>query len=255
MVARRLLQSIGCLPRSTDRTRALVHLWKAVLTCDLKVRRIRHSRGDVMPGASLQSLLESPFFTGVVAGHQKKDAGFQLSKAISRASYPAYKQELVSSLMEVIMEHGRSFDVKAVFPERTEVETDRIREASLETAIQSDIQTDVIDWFAASVVALYLTQACLGWDNAVVDGHYGLTLPSDLWLQSLQLTSQTLYVILAHYNIQFFAELRSLDDEFAKTRTGKVLKTLAGEAFEIQKLMKRVSHLYSISQSLEHWFD
>ena len=49
--------------------------------------------------------------------------------------------------------------------------------------------------------------------------------------------------VLAHYGIYYFAELRSLDEEFVKTRTGKILKTLAEEAFEIQKLMKRVNSI------------
>ena len=215
-----------------------MHLWRALLRCDLSMRRIQRSGGEVPPDVSLQSILEKPFFSGVVAGNQKQGIDFLLSKAISKASYPAYKQELVSSLMEVMMEHAEGFELKAIFPENAASASSK--GSMVQAAIQSDLQTDVIDWFAASVVALYLTQACLGWDNVVAEGYYGLTLPADLWLQALQLTSHTLYIILTHYSIHFIAELHSLDDDFVKTKAGKTLKVLAGEAFEIQKLMKRV---------------
>lgn len=240
-MTRRLLQSISTLPRSSDRTRSLMFLWRAVLSCDLKARRIRHSRSDALPNTSLQAILEDPFFSGVVAGNVKQSTDVQLGKAISKASYPAFKQELVSTLVEVTTERVQSWNLQSIFPPKLHSEPPSPKEMSLESAILSDLQVDVIDWFAASVVVLYLTQACLGWDNQSVDGYYGLTLPSDLWLQLLQLTAQTLYRILAHYNIHFYVELRNLDEEMSKTKVGKVLKTLAGEAFEIQKLMKRVS--------------
>eukprot|EP00210_Caulerpa_lentillifera_P002643 g2525.t1 len=241
-IAVRMLIKISLIPNPSDRIPSLMRLWEAALAADLKLRRLRHSRGDVTVGASLQSIIESPFFTGIVAGHTKPQMDLSLNRSIQKASYPAYKQELVSTLMKVLMDHSRRYKIDEVFPAKAHEES---KELTMELAIKTDVQTDVIDWFAASVVALYLTQACLGWDNSVTEGFYGLTLPSDLWIQQLQLTSQTLYTILDHFRINSFSQLRTLDEEMSKTRTGKILKTLAGEAFEIQKLMKRMVFFWS----------
>lgn len=81
---------------------------------------------------------------------------------------------------------------------------------------------------------------CLGWDNSVTDGTYGLTLPADLWLQVLQRASQCMYVILRHFRIATFSGIKTMQEKMTERHTVGVLKTVAGEVLEIQKLMKRV---------------
>lgn len=77
------------------------------------------------------------------------------------------------------------------------------------------------------------------------DGTYGLTLPADLWLQVLQRASQCMYVILKHFHIGRLSAIGDAQEAFANKHPAAVLKTVAGEVTEVQKLMKRVSEFFS----------
>lgn len=84
------------------------------------------------------------------------------------------------------------------------------------------------------------------------DGTYGLTLPADLWLQVLQRASQCMYVILRHFRIGRLSAIGDAQEASADKHPAAVLKTVAGEVTEVQKLMKRVNRFYHVHITTGH---
>ena len=89
----------------------------------------------------------------------------------------------------------------------------------------------------------FFPQACLGWEPEVVDFQVGLTLPSDMWLQVLQSVSHAFRLILAYFGATGIIRVRkeggtkNLNDSTSVA----MLKTIAAEGAEVQKMLRRVS--------------
>ncbi|GMH36522.1 hypothetical protein BSKO_04390 [Bryopsis sp. KO-2023] len=235
-----LIPLVSTLPSASDRIEALSNIWVAALVMDSKTRKTRRSRGEVVQGATLQAILEDTFTASTISGANRAPQDSDLRKVIQRASYPAFRQELTCSLMQVLLDHATGLKLKTAFACTFESFASGSSDLGVKGAIRQDAQWTVLDWLAACVVAVHETQACLGWENSVTDGNYGMTLPSDLWLQVLQQASQCISVILRHFGMSSFIALKSFQESVTERHTTAVLKTVAGEIVEVQKLMKRM---------------
>lgn len=83
-LVRDLIPIISQLSYTKDRTLSLTNLWHAVLLMDLRTRRLRQGRGEVISGSSLQSILEDAFVSGVISGNPRNHENVLLSNKIAK---------------------------------------------------------------------------------------------------------------------------------------------------------------------------
>lgn len=81
---RSIVRLISTLPSAADRVDSLTNMWQAVLVMDVKTRKARRGRGEVVPGASLQAILEDLFISSTLSGDNKAPANSLLKSQIQR---------------------------------------------------------------------------------------------------------------------------------------------------------------------------
>ncbi|CAD7696791.1 unnamed protein product, partial [Ostreobium quekettii] len=237
-----VLALIPQLQNADDRVRALAQVWHAVLVTELRIRSERRARGDSAGQLILQPVLEGGFVSSIVSGTRNPRIEPALAAMISRAQYPAFKEELVCSLLQSLMQLMSVDEVQEAFAEADPAVSQSSSAAALKSAIKADRQWQAVDWMAATVVALHEMQACLGWEPEVVEFQLGMTLPSDLWLQLLQAVGHTLHLILQYFGTTGVIRVRKEGGKknLSDANSVSLLKTAAAEGAEIQKMMRRM---------------
>lgn len=120
LLFQRLLPLVAAIPSAAERTRGLAHLWSAVLRYDWsaaagdKAGAARAARAGAAapapPAPQLQQLLLEPHIKEAVAGVQDSGNVAAMSAAAAASSapavFPAFREELVGSLLYVLLSHA-----------------------------------------------------------------------------------------------------------------------------------------------------
>lgn len=205
LLFQRLLPLVAGIPSAAQRTRGLARLWSAVLRYDWAAAAgadkaaaagARSGAGRVPPAAptsQLQQLLLEPAIKEAVSGMAGSgDVGAALAAAAHPPVFPAFREELVGSLLYVLLSNPRGVasGVAASTP---------VAGASSLVAEASEMQALVegAEWLGSAKVALQGTKACLGWDRVAASLTTGTTAITDLWLQLLLATIQVAQAVKA----------------------------------------------------------
>ena len=194
LLFRRLLPLVAGIPQALDRTRALAQLWTAVIANDWAAGAAR--RGSP---PQLQQLLMEPGLREVVSGSSASPPGSATSAAAAAAAaafsalthadglvaaagsaLPAFREELVGTLLYVLLTHPRAAAATAAGTGGAAAASGAVAQAA---ALQASAEAG--EWLASAKTALLGTKACLGWDRMAGASTTGTTAAVDLWLQLL----------------------------------------------------------------------
>ncbi len=92
---KQLMPMIAALPEAVGRVAALAAVWRAGLDVDLGTRRAGRVGDRLLPAAELKALLTDAFVLETIS-----DTGERKN--------PAFKEELVASLLETVSQHPRA---------------------------------------------------------------------------------------------------------------------------------------------------
>jgi hypothetical protein len=119
LLFQRLLPLVAAIPSAAERCRGLARLWQAVLrydwsnsAADKAARQQQQRAGAPAPAAppsQLQQLLLEPGIKEAISGQAGSgDIGAALAAAAARPPvFPAYREELVGTLLYVLLSHAR----------------------------------------------------------------------------------------------------------------------------------------------------
>ncbi len=130
---------------------------------------------EIVSGAPSQAT--SPVAAGAAMGSGGRPPSARGVAALGpMASEPAFREELVGSLLHVLLGHARA----SGGPSGVLAASGAVVEAS-----QLQWLAASVDWMATARAALQGTKACLGWDRVTGIRSTGSTAVVDLWLQLL----------------------------------------------------------------------
>ncbi|BDA45077.1 Protein TPLATE [Coccomyxa sp. Obi] len=101
---RQLPPMVAQLPGAAARCAALARIWAAAVAADLDTRRAVRTRQRTLPSTELRQLLSDATLMEVIGG---LDSGEKDSVA-PEAHYPAFREELVCTLLETLLRHPRA---------------------------------------------------------------------------------------------------------------------------------------------------
>ncbi len=196
LLFQRLLPLVAAIPSAADRTRGLARLWSAVLRYDWstaagdKAGAARTARagaaGPTPPAPQLQQLLLEPRIKEAVAGVQGSGDVAAMSAAAAASSapavFPAFREELVGSLLYVLLSHpwgaagaaapgagGAAAGASSVVAEAGELQALVERAewlASAKTALQVSFLQESRFYLRPGVAWLKLSWVSSGWPGA-----------------------------------------------------------------------------------------
>eukprot|EP00887_Chlorella_sp_A99_P000480 scaffold17.g480.t1 len=171
----RLLLLVASIPQAADRVRALAKLWTAALVHDWGSGG---GGGNARRGTppQLQQLLLEPGVREVVSGLPASPTsgssaaaafaaladGEQGMSAIAGSALPAFREELVGSLLCVLLTHPRAAAVAAAGHGGAAAAA---ASGAVAQAAALQAAAEAGEWLASAKVALLGTKACLGWDR------------------------------------------------------------------------------------------
>lgn len=166
LLFRKLPALIASVPAGRDRTWALVQVWSSTLYFDWTTNAL----SGVVPQS--QQILQDAVVKEFIAGGSLGAKGSTQSMRD-----PAFREELVSSLLYVLLMHSRGNASLTTAPVA----------ASNVVAAASKLQslTERVQWLESCKVSLIHTKACLGWDRVTGLKTTGTTAVVDIWLQLL----------------------------------------------------------------------
>lgn len=187
---------IAAVPSATDRVKSFVRLWSSVASHDwnspLSAGRIvmQHASTQI---PRLQVILSDESIKEAISGNliDRSDASAGASfdpgmEALDLPhpfySSPIFREELVSSLLYVLLTHDRPSAAAASSNAATAVES---ASTAIARAYMLQSVSAAVDWLSASRIALQGTKPCLGWDRGTTTTTTGATAVVDLWLQLL----------------------------------------------------------------------
>ena len=192
----RLTPMIAGMSAANDRVRALYLLWSAVCSYDWSAAA--QSRSTATRSANvalpppppttsqLQFLLLDVYIKEAVSGAVPANANATTLSPAGPPPHPRYREpifreEMVGSLLYVLLTHPRPSGVMAASP------TSSVTAASTAIAQASAAQaaSAAVDWMHSANIALQGTKACLGWDRMAGMPTTGSTAAADMWLQLL----------------------------------------------------------------------
>jgi hypothetical protein len=171
LLFQRLLPLVAAIPSAAQRTRGLARLWSAVLQYDWSAQAARQrgaangAAGTSNGPAQLQQLLLEPGVKEAVSGLAGSgDIGAALLAASSApAVFPAFREELVGSLLYMLLSHPRGGDAAAAGGGAAAAPA---AGASSVVAEASEMQglVESAEWLASAKTALQVRRVGLSWE-------------------------------------------------------------------------------------------
>ncbi|KAL4423628.1 hypothetical protein ABPG77_009215 [Micractinium sp. CCAP 211/92] len=239
LLFRRLLPLVAAIPSAAQRTRGLARLWSAVLRFDWTGGERGGERGGAArgprggttaaPAPQLQQLLLEPAVKEALTGTPGSgDIGAALAAAAAGPApppiYAAYREELVGSLLYVLLSHPRGVPGSVAGASAAVGASSLVTEASEMQAL-----VESAEWLASARTALQGTKACLGWDRVAAALTTGTSAVTDLWLQLLLATIQVAAAIKAHLAARV-AESAGADGGGAQAADGRHVVAALGQS-------------------------
>lgn len=205
LLFRRLLPLVAGIPQAEDRARALAQLWSAAMAHDWAAGAGSSAGGG--GGANggrrnstpqLQQLLLEPGVREVVSGSPASPSSATGAAGAAAAAWasltgtggmvaaagsalPAFREELVGTLLYALLTHPRAARATAGGGNgAAAAASGAVAQAAALQAAQ-----EAGEWLASAKLALLGTKACLGWDRMAGASTTGTTAAVDLWLQLL----------------------------------------------------------------------
>jgi hypothetical protein len=172
LLFRRLLPLAAAIPAAAQRTRGLARLWSAVLRYDWAAAGGgRGGRGGNAaqagpPPSQLQALLLEPGVKDAVSGQPGSgDVGAALTAAAAAADappvFPAYREELVGSLLYVLLSHPRGTAAAGSGEAGARGASSLLAEAS-----ETQSLVEGAEWLASAKTALQVRAPAAGFARA-----------------------------------------------------------------------------------------
>ncbi|KAK9845774.1 hypothetical protein WJX81_002133 [Elliptochloris bilobata] len=167
---RQLPPLAAALSAAGDRVAALARVWAAAVALDLDARRGARLRDRSAPATELKALLTEPFVAAVISGASAGATGGKEALA-KGADYPAFREELVATLLETLASHPRAVVTRcAALPVLSTVPSDGRGEAdelaaAVTGAAGAQAAAELAEWLGCAKIALQGTKACLGWER------------------------------------------------------------------------------------------